>query len=327
MDLPTLCNGNIIRGFIKTLCFYNPRAVAREIVRASSHNTYVETISKSADTIHLGLDDWDTSSIESIYSRLCEKNIRKMHLGSCDVIIDVTEEDFYGRIEGLWLHPWTGEQGVKAHYKFLVCSVKYRNKKFPIAVKMLSMGTNIANAIGFVLQACKNAGLSIRTVLLDRGFYSADNIRELKEQEVFYLVFARKSKNINCMLESMQKSAKISREMILNKNKTKTKVETTLVLVKDFREYDWAFATNLEISGKEIAKRYIVRWNIETDFRVQDEAKIKTKSKRPEVRLFYFIIALLLFFVWTATQKFEHPFKRFIINLVEEEKMPLQKMM
>jgi hypothetical protein len=263
--------------------------------------------------------------MELIYSRLCEKNIRRMHLGSCDVLIDVTEEDFYGKIEGLWLHPWTGEKGVKAHYKFLVCSIKYRNKKFPIAVKMLSLGTNIADAIGFALQACKNAGLTIRTVLLDRGFYSADNIRELKEQDVFYLVFARKSKNINCMLESMQKSAKISKEMILNKNKTKTKIETTLALVKDFREFDWVFATNLEISGREIAKRYVVRWNIETDFRVQDEARIKTKSKRPEVRLFYFLIALLIFFVWQATQKYELPFKRFIINLAEEANMPLQK--
>ncbi len=325
MDSSSLYNGDFVSGFIKTLCFFNSRAVAREVVRASSHNTYVETISKSADTIHIGLDDWDTNSIELIYSRLCEKSIRKLHLGSCDVIIDVTEEDFYGKVEGLWLHPWTGEEGVKAHYKFLVCSVKYRNKKFPIAVKMLSLGTNMADSIGFVLQACKNAGLIIRTVLLDRGFYSADNIRELKEQDVFYLVFARKSKNISYMLESMKKSAKISREMILNKNKTKTRIETNLALVKDFKEYDWVFATNLDISGREIAKRYIVRWNIETDFRVQDEARIKSKSKRPEVRLFYFIIALLLFFVWQATQKFELPFKRFIINSAEEAKIPLRK--
>jgi hypothetical protein len=247
-----------------------------------------------------------------------------MHLGICDAIIDTTEEDFYGKVEGFWLHPWTGEKGVKAHYKFLVCSIKYRNTKLPIAVKMLNLGSNIASDIGFLLQTCKNAGLTIRTVLLDRGFYSADIIRELKDQDVFYLVFARKSKNLACMLESMQKSAKISREMSLNKNKTKSNIDTTLALVKDFKGQDWIFATNLDLSCLEIAKRYTIRWNIETDFRVQDEARIKSKSKRPEVRLFYFIISLLIFFAWQATQKGKIVFKKFIILAAEAaQKAPL----
>ncbi len=325
MDFSNLRNGDFVRGFIKTLCFYNPRAVAREIMRASSHNTYVETISQSADTIHKNLVDWEPAFIEQNFSHFCEQKIRRMHLGACDVIIDVTEEDFYGKVEGLWLHPWTGEKGVKAHYKFLLCSVKYRNQKYPVAVRMLNLGSDIAKAIGFALHACKNAGLLIRTVLLDRGFYSANNIRELKEQEVLYLVFAKKSKNLVCMLESMQKSVIIEHRMILKKNKTNTKIDTNLALVKDFRDNDWVFATNLDLSCLEIAKRYIIRWNIETDFRVQDEARIKSKSKRPEVRLFYFIIALLLFFVWQATQKGVLTFKKFVILSSEEAQKPLKK--
>jgi len=312
-------NGDNVRQFIKSLCFCKPEWIASEVLKASSHETYVETVSHSADTVHSGLNDWYTCSLELVYSRLCENNVRKLHLGICDVCIDITEEDFYGKVKGLWFHPWTGKEGVKAHFKFMVCSVKHRNKKLPLAVVMLPLGSIISNKIAFLLESCKKAGLVIRTVLMDRGFYSADVLRELQEQEVFYLVFARRNALFNNMLESTQKSVMVEHEIVLNKNKTKTKIPTNIALVKNVQDYDWVFATNLNLTGREIVKRYRIRWNIETDFRVQDEARIKSKSKRPEVRLFYFLISCLLLFVWNATQKNQLSFKKFIISLSESQ--------
>jgi hypothetical protein len=308
-----MCKEDDVRRFIKSLCFCNPERIAKELLNASSHETYVETVSKSADTIHLGLIDWNTVCLERVYSRFCENKIRKLHLGSCDVCIDITEEDFYGKIEGLWIHPWTGEAGVKGHFKFLVCSVKCRNNKFPIGAVMIHVGAVISDAIAFLLESCKTAGLCIRTVLLDRGFYSADILRELHEQDVFYLVFAKKSVLFKNMLESTKRSVVVEHELVLLKNKTKTRIPTSIALVKNINDYDWVFATNLDLSGREIVKRYRIRWNIETDFRVMDEARIKSKSKRAEVRLFYFLISCLLLFVWNATQKFCMTFKKFVI--------------
>jgi len=307
-----------VKSLIKSLCFSHPQRITKELLKASSHETYVETISSSADTVHFRLDEWDCDSLKITYSRICENSIRKMHLGACDVSIDITEENFYGEVDSLWFHPWTGEKGVKAHFKFIVCSVKYRNKKFPIAVVMLHVGAIIADAVAFLLESCKKAGLTIRTVLMDRGFYSADILRELKEQDVFYLVFAKKSALFKNMLASINKSVIVEHEMMLNKNKTKQKIQTNIALVKNVLDYDWVFATNLDMKGCEIVKRYRIRWNIETDFRVQDEARIKSKSKRPEVRLFYFLISCLLLFVWNATQKHEMPFKRFIIESAKQ---------
>ena len=305
------------------MCFSNPKRVCSDVLSASSHETYVETVCNGADTLHLGLNEWGTKSVEQVYSRLSVSIIRRLHLGACDVIIDITKEDFYGKVEGLWIHEWTKEKGVTGHFQFLVCSVKYRNKKFPIAVIMLRVGAIIADAIGEVLSSCKKAGLKIREVLFDRGFYSADNIRELKEQDVFYLIFAPKNSLIKNMLEGAKHSVVIEHKMILNKDKTKTKIDTNLALVKNVQNYDWAFATNLELSGAKIVQKYRVRWNIETDFRVMDEARIKSKSKRPEVRLFYFLITCILFFVWNITQKFKLTFKKFIILISEECKKQL----
>jgi len=310
---------SLINTFIKSLCFCNPRRISKSLFNASSHNTYVETVDNNADTLHLGLDDWDIAALQQEYARLCEHEIRKLHLGACDIIIDITEEDFYGKTQNFWIIPWTKEKGVQGHFKFMVCSVKFRDRKFPIAVRMIRLGSDIAREIGTVLSSCKNAGVYIRTVLFDRGFYATDIIKELQDQDVNYIIFARKSNTFNSMLASTEKSVVIEHEMETRKNKSILRVQTNIALVKHYMEYDWVFATNMIITGAEIVKAYRVRWNIETDFRVQDEARIKSKSVRPEVRLFYFIIALLIFFVWSATQKLKVSFKKFVITLSETE--------
>lgn len=183
---------------------------------------------------------------------------------------------------------------------------------------MLRIGANIAEEIGILLDSCNKAGIHIREALLDRGFYSADVIRELQERELFYLVFARKNSLFKNMLEGTKKSIIVEHVMTLNKDKTKTKISTNIALVKKVKNDDWVFATNLDITSNEIVKRYSIRWNIETDFRVQDEARIKSKSKRSEVRLFYFIISLLLVFLWNQTQKYIVSFKKFVIKIAEK---------
>lgn len=312
-------NTYLVNTFIKKLCFYNPKSVLTDVFEASSRLTYVETTSTGADTLHKGLIDWDIVALQQIYSRLCENAIRKLHLGSCEVIIDITDENFYGKTQSFWIVPWTGERGVQGHFKFLVCSVKSRNRKFPIAVRMIRLGAIISEEIGAVIESCKRAGLNIRTMLFDRGFYSADIIRELTEQDVPYIIFARKNTLFKNLLDATDVSVVIEHEMNSRKNKSILRVQTNIALVKNVKGFDWVFATDMQLSGKEIVRTYRVRWNIETDFRVQDEARIKSKSARPEVRLFYFMTGLLIFFVWSATQKFKLSFKKFVILLSKTE--------
>src|SRR3989338_4644295 len=121
--------------FIKSLCFSDPARIENEVLRASAHDTYVETLSNAADTLHLGLDGWTPQAIEAEYARKTEKSIRKLHLVARDAIVDITEEDFYGKVRGLWLHPWTGKDGVTAHFKFLVCSIKYPKRENPHSLR------------------------------------------------------------------------------------------------------------------------------------------------------------------------------------------------
>ena len=60
---------------------------------------------------------------------------------------------------------------------------------------------------------------------------------------------------------------------------------------------------------------YKQRWQIETDFRVQDEARIKCKSKEIKIRYFLFLYELMLQAIWACFYKKEASFKEFIIEL------------
>lgn len=163
--------------------------------------------------------------------------------------------------------------------------------------------------------------MKISKILLDRGFYSGEIIDKLQMNNINYLIFVPKKALFRCMLEGTDKSVIIEHEMDYTKDFTRHIVPTNIVLAKNVLDYDWVFATNLEIRDiDKYVQVYRKRWNIETMFRVHDEAKIKSKSKVPVIRLFYFIISLLLLLVWNIHKKQTTTFKLFVIQLFEDVK-------
>ena len=85
---------------------------------------------------------------------------------------------------------------------------------------------------------------------------------------------------------------------------------------KSDKNYDWIFATNIEkIVLSNILAEYKKRWRIETQFRVQDEARIKCKSKEMKVRYFFFMFEQMLQTIWVCFYKNESSFKEFLIEM------------
>lgn len=292
-----------------------------EILKASKHNTYVETIGNKADTIHRKIKQEYPETLEISYSKYVTKLVRKQHLGVVDLICDITTEDFYGNIQGFHIHGWTGKDGVQGKFHYFVVSILFRNKNIPFYGMIVRIGQSKAKMIGRALQYCQKIGLKIGKILFDRGFYSGELIDKLKIEKVNYLIFVPKKQLFQCMLDGTDKSVIIEHAVAYNLNKSRMYAETNIALVKDVLEYDWVFATDLSVCN--IAKYVAIyrrRWNIETMFRVHDEARIKTKSTIPVIRLFYFLISLLLVVLWNIFEKKKMTFKLFVINFVVGEK-------
>lgn len=302
--------------FLKNLSVPNEKEYAKLLAEAATRNTYIETISNKADSLHYHIAKGYVEYSNEEFYNLVEKKIKKLHLGLVDIIVDITSENFYGKSTGLYLHNWTGEGGVEAKYHFLVAGILFRNKIYPFYVAILPIGSFKSDYLGRICDLCHEMKLKIRLMELDRGFYAGEIIDELDIKGMNYLIFAKKSALFKCMLEGTDKSVIVKHEIKYKKSKSSHRAETDIVLVKNVDGYDWVFATNMFLrDARKYVRIYRKRWNIETMFRVQDEARIKSKSVNSLVRLFYFMISMLLLFMWILCAKEECSFKKFIINL------------
>lgn len=287
-------------------------------MKAAETNTYVETVSNKADCLHYHLNkNYEETLIKENTNHL-KKIIRNKRLGGVKIIADITDEDFYGKVEGLYIHPWTGEKGVEGKFRYIVAGVLFRNKILPFYVKILRNGSFKAKLLGDIVDICKSLVLNVKVLLLDKGFYSGDIMDTLTLKDINYLIFTPKKEIYRFMLEGAEKSTVIEYEIFYRKSKSVHKAETLLAFVKGVLDYDWIFASNLFFrKAEKYVWLYKQRWNIETMFRVHDEAKIKTKSKNPVIRLFYFIVGMFLLFIWNLYVKSVYTFKKFVIVLCE----------
>lgn len=307
----------IFAAFLKKLSIPHEREYTELLLKTASHNgTYIETISNKADSLHYHIDKGYTEIIDTEFYKVSSKLIKQQRLGLVEIIVDITTEKFYGESTGLFIHPWTGEEGIKGKFHYLVAGILFRNQIFPFYVRVLPRGTFKADLLGNIVELCNKMHLRIRCMYLDRGFYAGEVIDELELRGMNYLIFARKSSLFKSMLQSINKNAIVKHEICYTKDKSTLIAETNIALVKDVDGYDWCFATNLFLhDARKYVQLYRKRWNIETMFRVHDEARIKSKSIKSIIRVFYFMISMLLVLLWNLYAKQEYTFKRFIIML------------
>ncbi len=302
----------------------------RDILKAAMANTYLETVGSRADSLHLAIKNIPFSNFYWEYLRNVEIVGKRFKLNEQDVVLafDYTDEDFYGDVQGFWIHGWTGKDAVMGKFKFLTCALVSSDipQKIPLISIPIHLGHNMAKEVCFCLTLIQPLVKSIKLILFDRGFYSKELMLTLTNSTYPYLIFVPKNakvkKELAEMLETERK--KLHYEFKLNKDKTVLRGKTTLALLKKIidpsngKTFDWAFATSQdEIDLEYIVPTYKGRWRIETGFRVQDEARIKSKSKDMRTRFFYFVYEQTLQFLWAALYKDELSFKAFIIDMYE----------
>lgn len=288
----------------------------KHILSAASHNTYVETISDKADSLHLKIKSSYEEDIKSAYQRLIRQLIKFKRFGSVDLAVDITHELFYGKTRDFYIFHCDKDNDCKAEFHYMVVSIVNADKNIPLMALPVTLGCNRAELAEELILFVKSL-LRIRVVLFDRGFVNSELIDKLNNLKVNYLIFAKKITQIEYLLHLVDNSEVIqNHEMKYSKDKSVIKVKTNLVLIKaqDEKEYDWCFYTNLHLEdARYLIYLYKKRWQIETNFRVEDEAKIKSKSTNYLVRYFYFMVSLLLHALWLIFSNKQ--FKLFLINL------------
>ena len=303
------------------------------LLNAVAYNTYVETIGNKADTLYLRCKDSLISMMEHAYLNYIKGISNKFKLNKKQVILafDYTDEDFYGEVQGFDIHGWTGKDAVTGHFKFITCSIISDDipEKIPLISVPIRLGHYKSSVILHCLSLIKDYIGKINLILFDRGFYDKDLMFELTKLNYPYLIFVPQHKDKKEILYPMKigEQVAIYNDFKVNKNQSKYAGENILIFLKQIydpkseKNYNWVFATNIEeILLEKVVATYKKRWRIETQFRVQDEARIKCKSKDMKIRFFFFLFEQMLQTIWICFFKEEGSFKEFLIQLADTSK-------
>lgn len=296
--------------------------IVSSIVEAARTISYVETVSNKADTLHRHVKENDERTLKRAFEFNTRNAIGKMGLGKTTLAVDITQELYYGKNGKLNVRQKKFEKGTSETFAYVVLSVVKPNP-LPLMALPYRQGDDLTTLVKELLDYARSLPITIQCVLFDRGFYIGDLIDYLSSERIRYLIFVPQNKAMKRYISQTENIASFDHEIKYNKRKSLWRTQTRIVVIHDtFRRekyYFWCFATNLRQSLYLISK-YKQRWQIETDFRVHDEARIKTKSNEPIIRYFYFLTSLVLLANWEVNRLL-HPticFKKYL-KFVQQE--------
>lgn len=319
-----------IKSIIKNIS-RNSRVAINQIVSAITEAartiSYVETVSNKADTLHRYIKNTDEEQFKRAFEFNTRKSIKRMGLGKIILAIDVTHELYYGKNGKLNVRQKKYENGTCEAFDYIVLSI-VKPRPLPLMALPYRQGNDVTKLIIELLKYAKTLSLQIQCVLFDRGFYIGALIKYLSSEKIKYLIFVPQNSAMKRYISQAGNIASFNHEMKWNKNFNWWKTETKIVIIKsqfynqkkkEWQDCYWCFATNLKQS-LGLIKLYKQRWQIETDFRVHDEARIKSKSNNPIIRYFYFLTSLVLVANWQVNRIF-YPkicFKKYL-KIVQEK--------
>lgn len=293
------------------------------LLEAARSHCYVEnvhTTSNKADSLHRRIELTYEEDVAAAYSRVLRPLIRKQHIAVATLAIDITDENFYGYYTDQYLHPWTGEDGIQARYQFAALSL-VGTHKIPLLALPFSRGMAKEELLQFFLQVAHRLFTHIRCILLDAGFYSGEVMALLQQER--YIIRAPQNCAIERYIVQTNGWKAWQHTIKWTADKTTKRITTTVVIVRHVlyksKYIDCSYATNMKLeTGMDYMRLYSKRWQIETNFRMQDQVHIKSKSVCSIVRYFYFMISMLLHALWLLFYRTTMAFDRFKIHAANQ---------
>ncbi len=289
---------------------YEVSDLARVLVYASENRTAVTWSADhlrrkglqlpEGDTVlyHLGKVDWRelakgfTALLKEAQKRAFRAGLLR---GYVDIAIDFHDFPWYG--EDLpFVVRGEADRGTTRFIRFACLSILTEPVKFIVASAPVFPDTTKVEAVEFLLGEMPR-WVRIRRAYLDRGFFSVDALTLLEENNIGYVVAARRTSRVQRAILSLKKRGRDSVKYVV-RNSTDS-IETTLFIAENDEGEVSAFVTNLPVrSAKKLAETYRKRWNIETTWRVKNGFRAKSCARAYSVRYAIVMLALALYNFW-----------------------------
>jgi putative transposase len=259
--------------------------------------------------------------------------------------IDVTLIPYYGKPQAHAheLYHSHSKASTKVFHAYATAYVIHRGCRWTLALRAVHHSDPWEDVVGDLLRQVRRAGVKVRFVLLDRGFYSVGVIRYLQAARCPFLMPAvrrgrkpsdpRGPSGIRAF--AAWKRSGWGRHTLWERRGRRRHATVTIAVCchrrhrRSRRGSAWVYALwGLEQASLTwLRETYRQRFGIETSYRLLNQARIRTSSRSPLLRLLFVGLALVLqnVWVWLHWEVLAHP--RRGRRSVDLNQLPLRAML
>jgi putative transposase len=209
------------------------------------------------------------------------------------------------------------KSGTTHFHAYATAVVVHKGFRYTLALTRVERGEAMRDVVQRLLKRVRSLGVNVRFLLLDKGFYSVEVITYLKRaQERFIIPVVlrgrkpKRKQDATGVRALMKRKNGYYQQKLTGKrgeNKNATTKVTICVASKDYtiektgkrcRKKLLYALWKVRLTWREIRELYRKRFGIETSYRQMNEARIKTSTRDPCLRLLFVGIALVLRNVW-----------------------------
>lgn len=206
------------------------------------------------------------------------------------------------------------KDGTSHFHAYGTAYVVLKGQRFTVALTAVTKGEAMKDVVQRLLKQARSVGVQVRLVLLDRGFYSVDVIRYLQAaRQPFLMPVVIRGLKVDDprgpsgtrVFAAMKRSGWFSYKVTSGAKRTAT--VSICVSCRNFRGQCKRHGRQTLVyacwgvdgrSCEWVRETYRSRFGIESSYRQMNQARGRTSTRRPELRLLYVGLALLLRNEW-----------------------------
>lgn len=265
----------------------------------------------SADTVFNYIYENEIDDILSFFRRVNSEILALIGMPDepVDVAVDFHDIGYHGDKNDKGVRGIKPKNGTSWGHSFFTIDMLQEVLKLTLdIVNITGLNKDYAILLEGVVNRLKAMGIKIGTAFLDREFFNIPSILTLSSMGVDFIMAAKSNKRIKRMLEEHKRKNGVTPVIFNYQFKDKSSPEFYLVAIPN-PDYDpkddkkkaefHLFATSINfVYVKEFVKRvpeeYRRRWNIETGYRVKNNFKIRTCSKKGVARVLFFVVQSIM---------------------------------
>jgi putative transposase len=260
----------------------------------------------------------DIAELEKRLNRsLCTELPRALTRKSRKIAIDLTLIPYHGQpaFDEKEIYRSKPKSGTSHFHAYATAVVVHKGYRYTLALTYVQRKEALKEVLKRLMRLVRKQGVKIKYTLLDKEFCSVDIMQYLRRAKYGFIIAApvrgrkKKGQPATGMRALKKKKNGYYSHTFTRKEKGKTKrVKVTICVSgksyrhkktgkKKYKKLMYAI-WKVRKTPRRIREEYRKRFGVETSYRQMNEARIKTCTRDPRLRLLFIGIALVLRNVW-----------------------------